>query len=89
MPAGLGRLLRIDFLELREKLGADHFRDRDTVSGVTNCVFEDVSLWLLAVVDHFAVEIDLEATLAGWRERYANLSVNSTGDLGCHTGSLE
>jgi len=84
-----GRLLRVDLLELGEQLGANPFGDRHAVAGVANSVFEDLGVRFLAVLDHFAVEIDLEATLARGRERHANLTVNPTGDLGCHTGSLE
>ena len=90
MPSACGRrLLRVDLLELAEQFGAHHFGDGDAIASVANSVLERIGRWFLAVVDELTVEINLEATLSRGREGHADLPIDTTCNLGCHTGSLE
>ena len=88
MGSTRGRFGGVDLLQLGEQLGADHLGNRHPTAHVADGVLDDIGRRLLAVVDLFAIKIDLEPTLPYGRKGDADFAILPSANLSCHTGSL-
>jgi hypothetical protein len=88
VSAGGGALRGCQCIERSEQLGADHLGDRHRAADIADRILDGIDGRFLAVVQLFAVQVDLESTLADGRQRNADFAVTSGTNLGCQTDSL-
>src|SRR5581483_1306314 len=86
--AGGGRRRGRRLIQRGHKFGAHHLGNGGRAAHVADRVLDDIVRWFLAVVDLLTIQVDLKPPLPNGCQRDADLTVASSANLSCHTGSL-